>query len=95
MSQGRLTADGTRMQTTRVLQETVVLCSQPRELGAKISADQVSNWRTRGILPRKSDGSVNRKAKRVTLEWAMQGGVPVTSREAYMRFCRRINGEEE
>jgi hypothetical protein len=73
--------------TTRVLYESIVYCSQSRSLPGKPSADSIYNWRTRGVRCRRTH-------HRITLEWAYYGGQPVTSREAFDRFLRRINGEE-
>jgi hypothetical protein len=68
------------------LEETTVFCSEARRLKGKPSPDTLYNWRSEGIECRTS-------GVRVTLEWCLLGGRPVTSIEAYERFLKRINGE--
>jgi hypothetical protein len=74
------------MQTTRVLDETIVHCSEGGKLTGRPCQDSLYNWRKKGVK-RRGDRKI------VTLEWCYLGGEPVTSVEAYERFQKRINGE--
>ena len=72
------------MQTTQILSETVVRCSEASSLPGKPTQKTLLNWRTKGIVNRHT-------GRRYTLEWAMLGGAPVTSLEAFQRFLEKIN----
>lgn len=80
------------MQTTSILSETIVYCSDVRRFGPGVNARMVWYWRRKG-LPVRTNGTIDRTQPRVTLEWAMHGGRPATSLEAIERFRKRTNGE--
>lgn len=81
------------MQTTKVLEETVVFLTQPSRLGSGITRGMLTHWTREGVLPRRRGKIISRTP--VTLEWCLQGGQRVTSVEAYQRFTRKINGEDQ
>ena len=74
------------MQTTKVLEETVIRQSERHRLPGNPSVQRLTAWRLRGVKCRAT-------GVRHTLEWCYVGGEPVTSLEAYERFNRRVNGE--
>jgi len=74
------------MRTTRVLQETIIPFARKHSTYAMHPGYQsLYNWSHRGLKR-----GMNR---RITLEWAYNGGMPVTSEEALSRFHKKRNKE--
>jgi hypothetical protein len=74
---------------TDVLSESIIYCSDARDLPGKITKKQLDRWRTEGLKIRRGA----KAGETITLEWASHGGRPATSEEALERFFRRVNGE--
>lgn len=75
------------MRTMRVCRETTIYLSDKNKLPHKVTLRTLRNWITRGLI---SD-----TGERVTLEYAKIGGALATSLEAYERFLKRLNGEDD
>ena len=76
------------MQTVAILDETMVRFDQgPTDLPGAPSRWKLRRWASKGL--RTPSG------ERVTLEWCYDGGKPVTSMEAWMRFQKAVNGETD
>ena len=75
------------MNTTNILKETIVPFSRKGSAQSRHPGYYtLYNWSHKGLQNIKT-------GKRVSLEWCLIGGVPVTSEEALHRFHRRRNGE--
>ena len=79
------------MLNDQVLTEEVLWVSQPKKISPMLTRDMLMHWIRRGVLPCRRRKKGDAQPQRITLEWAKLGGQLVTSREAYLRFLRKIN----
>ncbi len=74
-----------------IFNETLIYCSEPQHLPGRVTTDMLRDWRNKGLEIKRGP----KFGQRVTLDWAWLGGRPVTSLQAFARFQRQLNGEEE
>lgn len=74
------------MLTTAIMDETIVRFSERGKLLGRPSYWSLRRWAKQGIASRATE-------ELVTLEYCYIGRSPATSKEAYERFNKRMNGE--